>query len=89
MSAVDLGGGGFFEWLALRRVHDGGLVLTEDGYVQHGRAITGEVAEAIGRLLDAGALALGQPDPRGHRTVCVTATGQAWYAEAQGGGGRG
>ncbi|MGH3916208.1 MAG: hypothetical protein ACRDTC_22800 [Pseudonocardiaceae bacterium] len=78
------GGRGFlFEWVALCRVHDGGVILVEGDYIQHGRVIVGDVADTITRLIDTGYLALGTPDPRGHRTVCVTATGQTRCAELQ------
>ncbi|MGQ0778021.1 MAG: hypothetical protein ACT4NY_27025 [Pseudonocardiales bacterium] len=82
------GRGVLVQWWALRRVHDGGVILVDGDYVQHGRVVIGEVADAITRLIDTGYLALGTPDPRGHRTVCVTVTGQTHCAGLQHHGGR-
>jgi hypothetical protein len=55
----------FFELLALRRVHDGGVTTGEDGYLQHGRVITGQVAAALDRLIQTEYLALARPSPDG------------------------
>ena len=71
----------FAEWMALRRVHDGGVTTRDGTYLQHGRPIVGEVAATLDRLIRAECLALGRPDPDGQRTVCVTVTGQTRYAQ--------
>jgi hypothetical protein len=67
--------------MALRRVHDGGVVAVADGYVDHHHPISGDVAHALDRLIRTGCLGLGTPDSLGHRRVCVTTAGQSRYAQ--------
>lgn len=80
------------EWLALRRVHAGGVTRLGDSYLNFGCRVPSYLADEIDNLIGRGLLALGQPDPIGQRWVCVTHAGQARYAElcsTQGGtGGR-
>lgn len=79
MSAVN-------EWLALLRVHEGGVAIRDGEYLNHGQPVAGYLAAALDELLRTGHLALGRATPSGHQQVCVTRAGQARYAELQGNG---
>lgn len=68
------------EWLALHRVHEGGLTKLNHTYLNHGRPVAGYLADALDGLIHTEHLALGQPSPSGQRQVRVTHTGQARYA---------
>ncbi|MCA1705659.1 MAG: hypothetical protein LC808_21330 [Actinobacteria bacterium] len=65
------------EWLALRRVHEGGLTKLSGHYLNCGRPVGGFLAEMIDELVSAGFLALGRSSPTGRQQVCVTHPGQA------------
>ncbi len=69
------------EWLALHRVHEGGLTSCNGGYLNHGRPVAGYLADALDVLVRTGHLALGPSSPTGQHQVCVTHTGQARYGE--------
>lgn len=69
------------EWLALHRVHEGGVTTLGGEYFNAGRPVSGELADTFGVLIGSGLLALGQPDPIGRQQVCVTHIGQARYSE--------
>lgn len=69
------------EWLALLRVHEGGVTRLDGHYLNHGRPVAGYLAEAIEELIRAELLALARPDPVGVQRVCVTRAGQVRYAE--------
>lgn len=73
----------FSEWVALCRVTGGNVSRKPEGYVDHGRLVVGDIARALDRLIDAGALALGPPRPTGHRAVCLTTAGQRRHAAHQ------
>lgn len=75
------------EWLALLRVHQGGVTrLTDSGhYLNQGRAVADYLAEAFDELIGTGRLALGAADANGRqRQVCVTHAGQLRYAKLGG-----
>jgi hypothetical protein len=75
------------EWLALRRVHEGGVtqLTTSEQFLDRGRPVAGYLAEALGQLIGSGHLTLGAGDPdRSQRQVCVTHEGQRRYAELSG-----
>lgn len=82
-----LGSSPAFEWMALRRVHDGGLVALDGRYFDGGRPVSGDVATALDDLIRDGCLALGRAGPAGRRTVCVTVAGQIRYRELRDGRG--
>ncbi len=69
------------EWLALLRVHEGGVTKLDGHYLNHGRPVAGYVADALDELIRTELLALARPDPAGVQQVCVTHAGQIRYAE--------
>ncbi|MCA1601288.1 MAG: hypothetical protein LC776_06475 [Acidobacteria bacterium] len=69
------------EWLALLRVHEGGVTKLNGHYLNHGRAVAGYVADALDELIRTEFLALARPDPVGAQQVCVTRAGQIRYVE--------
>jgi DNA-binding PadR family transcriptional regulator len=68
-------------WLALRRVHRGGITRVRSGYVDRGQRIPGYIADALDTLVPAGLVTFGEPDPAGYRQVALTPSGQARLAE--------
>lgn len=69
------------EWLALLRVHEGGVTKLNGTYLNHGQQVAAYLADALDELIRAELLALARPDPIGAQQVCVTHTGQARYTE--------
>ncbi|MGH3902988.1 MAG: hypothetical protein ACRDTE_02125 [Pseudonocardiaceae bacterium] len=69
------------EWLALLRVHEGGVTKLDGNYLNQGRPVAGYLAEAIDELIRSERLALGRATPSGQQQVCVTYAGQVRYAE--------
>lgn len=80
-----MGGGGAVspvnEWLALLRVHQGGVTRLDNDYLNHGRPVTDYLADALDELIRSELLALGRPTPSGQQQVCVTHAGQIRYTE--------
>ncbi|MGH3905787.1 MAG: hypothetical protein ACRDTE_16620 [Pseudonocardiaceae bacterium] len=74
MSAVN-------EWLALMRVHEGGVAIRDGEYLNQGQPVADYLAAALDELIRTEHLALGRATPSGHQQVCVTRAGQARYAE--------
>ena len=72
---------GTIEWLALLRVHEGGLTTLDGRFLNHGQPVAGYLADAIEELIRTGHLALGRPDPIGIQQVSVTHSGQVRFAE--------
>ncbi|MGH4024084.1 MAG: hypothetical protein ACRDRV_05810 [Pseudonocardiaceae bacterium] len=72
------------EWLALMRVHQGGVTVLGGHFVQHGRPVPEYLVDALVELLRTEQLALVWTDPTGQQHVCVTHAGQARYAELNG-----
>lgn len=72
------------EWLALMRVHEGGVATLGGRFVHCGQPVAEYLAGALAELLRTEHLALGRPDPTGRQQVCVTHAGQARYAELNG-----
>ncbi|MGH3941493.1 MAG: hypothetical protein ACRDTG_23265 [Pseudonocardiaceae bacterium] len=68
------------EWLALLRVHEGGVTRLAGHYLNCGWPVAGYLADVLDELIDTGFLALAQPNPIGQQQVCVTYSGQARYA---------
>ena len=69
------------EWLALMRVHEGGITTLHGHFFRHGQPVAEYLADALVELLRTEHLALGRPDLNGQQQVCVTRAGQARYAE--------
>lgn len=69
------------EWLALLRVHEGGVTALEGRLFNHGQPVADYLAAAFDELLRSEHLALGRPDPSGRQQVCVTRAGQVRYTE--------
>ncbi|MGH3796492.1 MAG: hypothetical protein ACRDSP_16565 [Pseudonocardiaceae bacterium] len=69
------------EWLALLRVHEGGMSRLEGRFYNHGRPVADYLTDGLDALIRTEHLALGRPTPIGQQQVCVTKTGQARYAE--------
>ena len=69
------------EWLALLRVHEGGMTTLEGGFYNHGQPVADYLAAALDKLLSTGHLAVGKPDPSGRQHVLITRAGQIRYAE--------
>ncbi|MGH3914614.1 MAG: hypothetical protein ACRDTC_14590 [Pseudonocardiaceae bacterium] len=47
-----------YEWLALRRVHDGGVARSAGAYFDHGRPTPGHLTEVFDRLVWTGLVAV-------------------------------
>ncbi|MGH3904871.1 MAG: hypothetical protein ACRDTE_11880 [Pseudonocardiaceae bacterium] len=69
------------EWLALLRVHEGGVTSLEGQFLNHGQPVAEYLAATFVELIQTEHLALGRPDPSGRQQVCVTRAGQARYLE--------
>ncbi|MFN2496732.1 MAG: hypothetical protein ABR608_12615 [Pseudonocardiaceae bacterium] len=76
------------EWLALLRVHEGGVTMLGGSFFNQGQPVADFFAVALDELLRTEHAALGTPTPTGQQQVCVTHTGQARYAELNSNGAR-
>lgn len=74
MSAVN-------EWLALLRVHEGGVTTLAGRFFNQGRPVADYLAATLAELIRTGHLALGAAVPSGQQQVCVTHAGQIRYIE--------
>ncbi|MCA1672344.1 MAG: hypothetical protein LC799_09135 [Actinobacteria bacterium] len=69
------------EWIALRRVHDGGVAKVAGVYLDHGRPVPSHLIEVFDRLTWAGLVTVAEGDPLWElRRLSLTAAGQARYA---------
>lgn len=69
-----------YEWLALRRVADGGIAKSAGAYLDHGRPIPAYLNEVFDRLLWSGMLFVADGDPLWElRRLSFTDAGQARY----------
>ncbi|HEU0128115.1 MAG TPA: hypothetical protein VFQ48_05860, partial [Pseudonocardiaceae bacterium] len=69
------------EWLALRRVHEGGVAKVAGIYLEHGRPVPGDLTEVFDRLTWTGLVAVAEGDPVWSvRRLSLTDTGHARYA---------
>jgi hypothetical protein len=77
----DIGDIGVAVWIALRRVHQGGVTNLAGQWRDSGSPVPGYLADALDRLTSSGQLALAVADPEscGARRVTVTGTGRARY----------
>lgn len=78
---MTLTGEDLFAWLALRRVEYRRLTLLGGRYLDHGSPVSCFLPGVLDNLVQAGVLALGDPDPRagGMRRLAMTEAGQARY----------
>ncbi|MGH3928390.1 MAG: hypothetical protein ACRDTF_00255 [Pseudonocardiaceae bacterium] len=70
------------DWIALRRVYQGGVAMLGSHYLDHGQRVPCYLPEACRRLADAELIELLDPDyPGGLRRVVITSHGRARYQE--------
>lgn len=69
------------EWLALLRVHGGGVTTVGGLFFNHGQPVADYLAATFDELIRTEHLALARPTPSGQQQVCVTHAGQLRYAE--------
>lgn len=75
-----MSGSGMYEWMALRRVHDGGVAKSAGAYIDHGRPITEHLTGVFDRLIWMGLVSVAGGDPIWElRSLSLTDTGQARY----------
>lgn len=67
-------------WLALLRVHQGGVTKLDGHCLNHGRPVANYVAGALDELIRNELLSLGRSTPSGQQQVCVTHAQQIRYA---------
>ena len=53
------------EWLALKRVHEGGITIRDGVFVNRAQLVAEYLAVALAELIRTEHLALGRPDPTG------------------------
>jgi len=79
---MHLTGTELLDWIALRRVHEGGVALHGSEYVHWGRKVPCYLPGVFGRLADAELTELRDPDfPGGPRRVVLTPRGRKRYRE--------
>lgn len=69
------------EWLALLRVHEGGVTTLAGRFFNQGQPVDDYLALTLAELIRTGYLALGATVPSEQQQVCVTHAGQVRYAE--------
>ncbi|MGH3930467.1 MAG: hypothetical protein ACRDTF_10880 [Pseudonocardiaceae bacterium] len=70
-----------YEWLALRRIHRGGIAKSAGTYLDYGRRTPGHLAEVFDRLIWTGLVTVADGDVLWElRRLSLTDTGQARYA---------
>jgi len=80
---MSLTGTGLVDWIALRRVREGGVAIHGSGYVDHGRRVPCYLPEAFDRLAEAGLTDLRDADYPGQRGVVLTPRGRIRYQELE------
>ncbi|MGH3914666.1 MAG: hypothetical protein ACRDTC_14860, partial [Pseudonocardiaceae bacterium] len=71
---------GLYEWLALRRVHDGGVAKVAGVYLERGRPTPEHLTDAFDRLVWTGLVTVAEGDVLWDlRRLNLTDTGQARY----------
>lgn len=68
------------EWLALLRVHEGGVTTVGGRFFNHGQPVAAYLAATFDELIRTEHLALARPTPS-EQQVCITHAGQVRYAE--------
>ena len=72
---------GLSEWMALRRVHDGGVAKSAGVYFDHGRPTAEHLAGVFDRLVWTGLVSIADGDPIWElRRLSLTDAGSARYA---------
>ncbi|MGH3888188.1 MAG: hypothetical protein ACRDSZ_16760 [Pseudonocardiaceae bacterium] len=79
MTRVPLAGADLFDWIALRRVSDGGVTRLCGCWLDRGRRAPGHVAGTLSELLAARLIALADQEPGGTRRSTLTDSGSARY----------
>ncbi len=70
-----------YEWLALRRVHEGGATKLASHFLSRERPVADYLVKTLDVLVRTEHLALGRPDPSGAQHVRVTHSGHVKYTE--------
>lgn len=71
---------GLYEWIALRRVHEGGTAKSAGAYLDHGRPIPGYLTTVFDWLILTGLVTVAEGDPLWElRRLSLTDFGQARY----------
>lgn len=79
MTWAALAGTDLLDWIALRRVSDGGVTNLGGCWLDGGRRVPGYVTETLGELLAAGLIVLADQQPGGMRRSTLTDCGAARY----------
>lgn len=74
-----LAGTDLLDWIALRRVSDGGVTNLDGCWLDGGRRVPGYVTETLGELLAAGLIVLADQQSGGMRRSTLTDCGAARY----------
>ncbi|MGH3872568.1 MAG: hypothetical protein ACRDSR_13855 [Pseudonocardiaceae bacterium] len=74
-----LSGADLHDWIALRRVTDGGIARTGGCWLDGGHRVPGYVTGALTESLAGGLVALADQDPYGMRRATLTDSGAARY----------
>ena len=74
-----LAGADLYDWMALRRVSDGGVTQAGACWLDSGHRVPGYIADALTELLGKGLVALADQDPYGLRRSALTDSGAARY----------
>jgi hypothetical protein len=74
-----LAGADLYDWMALRRVSEGGVTRMGDRWLDSGHRVPGYVANALTELLQRTLVTLADPDPGGMRRSALTDSGAARY----------
>lgn len=74
-----LAGTDLHDWMALRRVREGGVAQAGDCWLESGHRVPGYVTDALTRLLAGGLVALADQDPYGLRRAALTDAGTVRY----------
>lgn len=68
-----------YDWMALRRVNEGGMAQVGDCWLENGHRVPGYITDALTELLASGLVALADQDPYSLRRAALTDTGTARY----------
>jgi hypothetical protein len=81
VNALALAGTDLFAWLALRRVHKGGVAKVGNRYLDREVPVPGYVADVLDEMTGSGLLVVAEADPMagGRQRIAMTETGQARY----------
>lgn len=74
-----LAGADLYDWIALRRVSEGGVAQVGDRWLENGHRVPGYVTDALTELLAGGLVALADQDPYSLQRATLTDTGTARY----------